>query len=104
MEKMEFPNSLNDLDKLRTQLSLFGEKVSVKKNGKRNGNGRKHPGPFDGICCESCWNAKEEECIRRCGGVNHGRGLTGKFSKLDAFEKKTRTAFVPGEPTSWGVL
>lgn len=87
MEKFEFPESLNDLNEIRrglSQISLFGEKVSERKNGKRNnGNGRRHPSPFDGICCESCWNAREEECVCRCGGANHGKGLTGKFSKLE---------------------
>lgn len=29
---------------------------------------------FEGVCCEACWFALEEECVCKCGGQNHGKG------------------------------
>ena len=47
----------------------------------------KHPklGPWKGICSFACWYALEERCRCKCGGVNHGRGISLKYRKLDDF-------------------
>jgi len=72
---------------VESQRNLFGKfgvreirvkKVKVKKA---------HPAPWDGICCEACWNATEEKCVCSCGGTNHGRGKSGNYEKL-GFEDK----------------
>lgn len=34
--------------------------------------------PWNGICCEACWNASGERCQCRCGGTYHGAGNPNK--------------------------
>lgn len=49
---------------------------------------KKKLGPWEGICCESCWNATEKKCVcRKCDGRNHGKGVTKKYGKIDDFLK-----------------
>ncbi|MCS7114056.1 MAG: hypothetical protein N0A00_01385, partial [Candidatus Bathyarchaeota archaeon] len=66
--------------------NLLGEVVELKvEKEKRNVKENGHVGPWEGVCCEACWFAKEEKCVCKCGGRNHGRGLTGKYEKLEDF-------------------
>jgi len=30
--------------------------------------------PWENVCCESCWNAKNKRCICKCNGRYHGLG------------------------------
>jgi len=70
---------------MESQQSLFGKfvreirvkKVKVKKV---------HPTLWDGVCCETCWNAGEDLCVCKCGGTNHGKGLNHDHECLDDFE------------------
>lgn len=77
------------------QTGLFGNVERPLKAGK-NGNGtgtvhsRSKPAPWDGICVESCWMAREEKCACHCGGANHGKGLTSEYEKLEDFTEGER--------------
>ena len=44
-------------------------------------------GPWTGICTQKCWFAAEKKCVCKCGGCNHGRGLSLKYRKLDDFNE-----------------
>jgi len=72
-----------------SQISLFGSvATSQTKKFRRNEKGRvKRFAPWHGICCEACWYAHKEVCRCRCGGVNHGKGLSGSYSRLEDFGK-----------------
>ena len=37
--------------------------------------GNKAKEPWQDICCEACWNAREKKCTCHCGGIYHGEGL-----------------------------
>jgi hypothetical protein len=41
-----------------------------------NLNNEKAAPPYQGICSPGCWYAKHEECVCRCGGAHHGKGLS----------------------------
>ena len=76
------------------QTGLFGGVVPIQskaKASKKNG-GAKHPNPWDGICVEACWYAREKRCVCRCGGRHHGKGRNGHEEKLEKFSspKKER--------------
>ena len=73
-----------DLSKLSDFKNLFD--LKVKQGNGKTGNKKKKPAPWDGICCETCWNATKENCVCRCGGANHGRGKSGDYVKLEGFE------------------
>lgn len=76
---------------MQIQTGLFSSIVNsqIMKSGKTTAEKTKGKklGPWDGICCEACWNAEEEKCTCKCGGANHGRGKTQKYEKLDDFEE-----------------
>jgi hypothetical protein len=43
-------------------------------------------GPWQIICTFACWYALEERCRCKCGGANHGRGVSKEYAKLDDFQ------------------
>ena len=45
--------------------------------------------PWDDVCCESCWNAKEDLdlCVCKCGGQFHSRGIIKEDETLDQFSE-----------------
>lgn len=44
-------------------------------------------GPWIGVCTQKCWYAAEKKCMCKCGGANHGRGVSGKYPKLGDFNE-----------------
>jgi len=72
------------------QINLFGNIVKnpLKVNQVKTGNNQKKPALWDGVCCEACWNATENVCTCKCGGVNHGKGLNHDHECLDGFSKE----------------
>ena len=41
--------------------------------------------PWSKICCEPCWNAKNEKCICKCKGAHHQEGLPERQAKMEKF-------------------
>jgi hypothetical protein len=39
-------------------------------------------------CTKQCWEATEERCVCRCGGLNHGRAWRNNTS-LDVFDPES---------------
>jgi hypothetical protein len=39
-------------------------------------------------CTKQCWEATEERCVCRCGGLNHGRAWRNNAS-LEAFDSES---------------
>ena len=68
------------------QINLVGNAVEISAK-KTEAHNRKKPAPWDGICCEACWNAAEDDCTCRCGGRHHGRGKLSTNSLLQVHRK-----------------
>jgi hypothetical protein len=57
------------------QINLFGEKLNI-------------PEDLKDVCCEACYNAKEEKCVCRCHGAYHGLGSLNKAKIDPSYEKE----------------
>lgn len=50
--------------------------------------------PWEGICCEACWNAKGKRCRCSCGGAFHGIG----YANGQRRKRVSRKEFDTGDP------
>jgi len=73
---------------MMVQASLFGTgAVRILNENKpliKTVSQRVHP--WDGVCCEACWMAREKECACRCHGRNHGAGLVYRQRKQKSLD------------------
>jgi hypothetical protein len=44
------------------------------------------PAKVERECCDACREAREIECVCKCGGKNHGAALKKDVKRLDEFD------------------